>query len=65
MAFKINIVGDDSFEDAPEKAAFERHLVEEVSAFVLRLQERRNVSVSKGSIVTDSDSRDYVPSKEG
>ena len=60
MAFKISVEGDEVFDDG-EKAAFERHFVEEAARFVKRWSEYRNVVIKKASVVTDSESRDLTP----
>ena len=53
MAFSIKIVGDDILEDA-HKAVFERHLVEEVAAFVARYATKPSVSVKSADVETDN-----------
>jgi hypothetical protein len=64
MAFDIHIKGEDSLDDG-EKVAFERHLVEEVRAFVARFAVKPGVSVTDGSVAVDTqDEVSFKPVEE-
>ena len=53
IAFSVSIKGEDSLSDG-EKAAFERHFVEEVRALVDRFAVKPGISKVKWSIKTDT-----------
>jgi hypothetical protein len=54
MAWKFSVKGADSFDNDGEKVAFERHLVEEVRAFVARFAVKPNVQVEDGVVSVDT-----------
>jgi hypothetical protein len=61
MAWKFSVNGADTFDNDGEKVAFERHLVEEVRAFVARIAVKPSVQVEDGSV--DVDTQDAVSLK--